>query len=49
MFKEHFDPIKILKGLDVLSEFKKPLEITEVQIPMFGEGNEAENLQAKVR
>ena len=48
MFKEHFDPIKILKGLDVLSEFKKPLEITEVQIPMFGEGNEAENLQAKV-
>ena len=47
-FKEHFDPIKILKGLDVMSEFGKPLEITEVQIPTFGEGNEAEDLQAEV-
>ena len=26
----------------------KPLEITEVQIPTFGEGNEAEDLQAEV-
>lgn len=47
-FKEYFDPIKILKGLDVMSEFGKPLEITEVQIPTFGEGNEAEDLQAEV-
>ena len=47
-FKEYFDPIKILNGLDVMSEFGKPLEITEVQIPTFGEGNEAEDLQAEV-
>lgn len=47
-FKEYFDPIKILKGLDVMSELGKPLEITEVQIPTFGEGNEAEDLQAEV-
>ena len=47
-FKKYFDPIKILKGLDVMSEFGKPLEITEVQIPTFGEGNEAEDLQAEV-
>ena len=47
-FKGYFDPIKILKGLDVMSEFGKPLEITEVQIPTFGEGNEAEDLQAEV-
>ncbi len=48
IFKEHFDPVRILKGLEALSEFGKPLEITEVQIPTFGEGDEAENLQAQV-
>ncbi len=47
-FAHHYDPVKILKGLDVMSEFRKPLEITEVQIPTFGEGNEAEDLQAEV-
>ena len=47
-YASHFDPIKISKGLEVMSEFGKPLELTEVQIPTFGEGNEAENLQAEV-
>lgn len=47
-FKDYYDPVKILKGLDVMSEFGKPLEITEVQIPTLGEGNEAEDLQAEV-
>lgn len=47
-FAHHYDPVKILKGLEVLSEFGKPLEITEIQIPTFGFGNEAEDLQAEV-
>lgn len=46
--KNHFDPVKVLRGLEVMSEFGKPLEITEVQIPTLGKGIEAENLQAEV-
>ena len=48
IYREHFDPIKILKGLEVMSEFGKPIEITEIQIPTLDDGNEAENLQAKL-
>ena len=44
----YYDPKAILKGLEVMSEFKKPLEITEISIPTLGEGIEAENLQAEV-
>lgn len=47
-FASYYDPAAILKGLEALSEFGKPLEITEVTIPTFGEGNEAENMQAEV-
>ena len=47
-FASYYDPVAILKGLDVLSELGKPLEITEVTIPTFGEGNEAEDMQAEV-
>ena len=47
-FAGYYDPVAILKGLDVLSEFNRPLEITEVTIPTFGEGNEAEDMQAEV-
>lgn len=47
-YAHHYDPVKILKGLEVMSEFGKPLEITEVQIPTLGDGNEAEDLQAEV-
>lgn len=47
-YAPYFDPEAILKGLDVMSEFALPLEITEVQIPTFGDGAEAENLQAEV-
>lgn len=43
-----YDPVAILKGLEVMSEFGKPLEITEISLPTFGEGNEAENVQAEV-
>ncbi len=46
--KEHYDPVAILKGLEVLSEFGKPLEITEISIPTLGEGQEAEDMQAEV-
>ena len=42
----YFDPALSIKGLDALSEFGKPLEITEITIPTFGEGEEAELLQA---
>lgn len=40
------DPQKIFKGLDVISEFGLPLEMTEVTIPTFGETDEDEELQA---
>lgn len=45
-YLQYFDPEKLLKGLDCLSEFGKPLEITEITIPTFGESEEAEQLQA---
>jgi len=43
------DPEKVVKGLGYLAEFGKTLEITEVTIPTFGEGEEAEELQADIR
>ncbi len=45
---DHFDPELMLRGLDILSEFGKPLEITEVTIPTLGEGEAAEQLQADI-
>lgn len=47
-FKDYFDPIKNLKGLEIMSGFGKPLEITEVQIPTLGEGECAEDIQAEI-
>lgn len=47
-YLKFFDVELILRGLDLLGEFGKPLEITEVTIPMFGEGEEAEALQAEM-
>ncbi len=48
-FEPYFDPIMMMKGLDVLSEFGKPLEITEISIPTLGDdGHEAEDVQAEV-
>ena len=40
------NPIKMLDALDVLGSFGLPLEITEITIPTFGEGEEFEQLQA---
>ena len=45
-YMKYFDPALYVKGLEYLSEFGKPLEITETTIPTFGEGEEAEQLQA---
>lgn len=45
-FMKFFDPEKTMNGLRYLEEFGKPLEITEITIPTFGEGEEAEELQA---
>ena len=45
-YLQYFDPEKLLRGLGYLSEFGKPLEITEITIPTFGESEEAEQLQA---
>ena len=42
----YFNPIEYFEGLDYLSEFGLPLEITEVTIPTPGEGEEAELIQA---
>ncbi len=40
------DPGMYFAGLDVYAAFGLPLEITEVTVPTFGEGEEAEQLQA---
>ena len=40
------DPMKYFKGLDVMAELGLPLELTEVTVPTFGDGEEAEELQA---
>lgn len=45
---KHLDPDLVIHGLDVLSSFGKPLEITEVTIPTFGDSLEAEQLQADI-
>ena len=45
---DFFDPQKIIKGFEYLSEFGKPLEITEITIPTVGEGEEAEEIQAEL-
>ncbi len=42
------DPMPYFKGLDVLSEFGLPLEITEVTIPTLGDTVEDEKLQAEL-
>ena len=42
----HFNPQAILDALDKFAEFGKPLEITEITVPTFGETEEDELLQA---
>ena len=42
------DLVKLKKGMDILSEFGLPLEITEVTIPTFGDTPEEEALQADI-
>ena len=41
-----FSPSNILKGLDTVEKLGKPIEITEITIPTFGETEEFENIQA---
>ncbi len=43
-----FKPSVILKGLDILSEFGLPLELTEITVPTFGTTEEDEELQAEL-
>lgn len=40
------DPLRYFLGLDLMATLGRPLEITEVTIPTFGEGEEFEELQA---
>ncbi len=47
-YVDFLDPSKHLKGFSYLSEFGKPLEITETTIPTLGEGEEGEQLQAEM-
>lgn len=47
-FAPYYNPVAIVKGIEVMSQLRKPLEITEVSIPTIGEGNNAEDLQAEV-
>ena len=43
-----FAPSKLLKALDTLAELGKPLELTEITVPAFGETEEDEWLQAEL-
>lgn len=45
-FSIYFNPASYFEGLDYLSEFGLPLEITEFSVPTPGEGEEAELIQA---
>ena len=47
-YLKHFDPKNLLRAVEVLASFGKPLEISEVTLPTFGEGEEAEQLQADI-
>lgn len=42
------DPLSFFTTLDTLAAFGLPLEITEITIPTFGEGEEYEQLQAEM-
>ncbi len=42
------DPTVVFKGLDYIATLGKPLEITEVTIPMIGDGVQAEEMQARL-
>ncbi|MBQ7046039.1 MAG: endo-1,4-beta-xylanase [Clostridia bacterium] len=49
--KEHAhmtNPLSVFKGLDILSEFNLPLEITEVTFATLGDSEEDEDLQADI-
>lgn len=48
VYRKHLVPRNLLRGIEVLSSFGLPLEISEVTIPTFGEGEEAERLQADI-
>ena len=45
---DHGNVDAMLKALDILGQFGLPLEITEITIPTFGEGEEFEELQAEM-
>ncbi|MBQ9973577.1 MAG: endo-1,4-beta-xylanase [Oscillospiraceae bacterium] len=45
---KHLIPENLLHGIEVLGSFDLPLEISEITIPTFGEGEEAEQLQADI-
>lgn len=47
-YMNHFDPERIIKGLDILNSFGLPLEITESLIPTLGQGQWADDLQGEL-
>ena len=47
-FLQHYDPQMLMRGWGYLGEFGKPMEVTEVTVPTFGDSAEAEQLQADV-
>lgn len=47
-YTEYFDPELIINGLDILSQFGLPLEISESLIPTLGDGEWAEDLQGEL-
>ena len=42
------DPAVLFKGLDIISKFNLPLEISEITVPTFGDTEEFEDLQADI-
>lgn len=47
-YMDYFNPERIIKGLDVLSDLGLPLEITETLIPTLGQGQWADDLQGEL-
>jgi hypothetical protein len=45
---EYGNPLNIITSLDVLGKFGLPLEITEITVPSFGDGEEYQELQAEM-
>ena len=47
--RSNYNPRNIFGVLDKFSEFKKPVQITEITFPAYSESSEDEEIQAEIR